>query len=163
MNRTISLICLTFICLMIINLSEYIKDVEHQLNSITVPEQTTINRTIVIEQPKADSEYESHLEFIGEFYCTSYCSCSLCCGEYANNRKDGIVYGASGDILIPGKSVAVDPSIIPYGTVLYIDGELYIAQDTGVSGNRIDFYCASHEEALANPNKTTDVYIVEVW
>lgn len=101
--------------------------------------------------------------YIGRFWCTSYCSCSECCGHYAYNRPtdengNEIVVGASGMELIPGYSVAVDPSIIPYGTIIVIDGQEYVAADTGISGYRLDFYCSSHEEALNNGNRWAEVY-----
>lgn len=107
--------------------------------------------TIELQQPK----------YVGRFYTTSYCSCPICCGNYSYNRPDGIVYGASGMELIPGYSIAVDTNIIPMGTIVIIDAKEYIAADTGgaVKGYHIDFYCASHEEALSNPNKYVEVYL----
>lgn len=154
MNRTISFIGLMFLCLIVINLNLHLDSIEEKVGYKLVPD--TIVKHI------EDNICEAHLEFIDEFYCTSYCACEKCCGKYSISRGD-VVYGASGEVLTPGRSVAVDPNVIPYGTVLYIDGKLYIAQDTGAfTGNHIDFYCASHEEALANPNKTTDVYAIEI-
>ena len=60
-----------------------------------------------------------------EFRVTAYCSCPICCGEWANNRpkdKNGneIVVGASGDRLQPGVSVA---SPLPFGSQIDL-GEL---------------------------------------
>ncbi len=42
------------------------------------------------------------------------------------------------------------PGCYPMGTEVEIDGHIYIAQDVGgaVSGNRIDLYFDSHEDAL---------------
>lgn len=87
---------------------------------------------------------------LGEFKLTAYCSCSKCCGEWAECRPEDIVYGASGKELVAGVSVAVDTEIIPYGTVLVIDGREYEAMDCGgaVNGNHIDVYFNSHEDAL---------------
>lgn len=105
------------------------------------------------------------VEYIGAFTCTAYCPCEKCCGQYAYNRpKDEngnpIVYGASGAVLTPRKSVAVDPSIIPLGTVLIIDGNEYIAQDTGgFHGYHLDFYFATHDEAWNFGRQTKEVYI----
>lgn len=115
-------------------------------------------------QPQFITEESTvHLEYIGSFYCTSYCPCSKCCGKYALNRGDKIT-GAIGKELISGKSIAVDPSVIPYGSTVYIDGQLYTAVDTGdFSGFHIDIYYDTHEEALSHPNKYADVYAVEIW
>lgn len=117
----------------------------------------------VILEERIENE-ENGLTFIGNFWCTSYCSCPICCGQYAYNRPldengNAIVYGASGSQLVPGYSIAVDPRIIPYGTVVTIDGQEYVAADTGISGYHIDFYCASHEEALQRGNFWAEVYV----
>lgn len=47
-------------------------------------------------------------------------------------------------------TIATDPDVIPLGTEVEIDGHIYIAQDVGgaISGNRIDLYFDSHEDAL---------------
>lgn len=113
-------------------------------------------------QPEPATEPETAISFaeaceevntltsLGEFRITYYCPCEICCGIWANNRPDGIVYTASGAVAEAGKTIAVDPDVIPYGTVVIIDGHTYTAQDSGsaIQGSRIDIYCDSHEEAL---------------
>ena len=91
---------------------------------------------------------------LGYAKITAYCSCKKCCGKWALNRpKDengnDIVYGASGNVLVPGYSVAVDPKVIPYGSKVYINGQEYIAHDCGgkIDGNDIDVYFSDHKEA----------------
>ena len=46
------------------------------------------------------------------------------------------------DKAIAGHTIAIDPSIIPYGTVVIIDGKEYTAEDCGsaVKGYVIDIY-----------------------
>lgn len=75
---------------------------------------------------------------------TAYCPCEKCCGEYANG------YTATGAKATQGVTIATDPDVIPMGTEVEIDGHIYIAQDVGgaISGNRIDLYFDSHEDAL---------------
>ena len=75
---------------------------------------------------------------------TAYCPCEKCCGEYANG------YTATGAKATQGVTIATDPDVIPMGTEVEIDGHIYIAQDVGgaISGNRIDLYFESHEDAL---------------
>lgn len=92
---------------------------------------------------------------IGEFKLTAYCPCEKCCGEWALKRpKDengnDIVYGSTGEILVSGKSIAVDPKVISYGSEVYINGNKYIAQDCGglINGERIDLYFENHQDAL---------------
>lgn len=97
---------------------------------------------------------------LGEFTITHYCPCETCCGVWALNRPDGIIYTASGAEAEAGKTIAVDPAIIPYGTEVIIDGHAYIAQDSGsaVKGNHIDIYCTTHEEALELGSYKINVY-----
>lgn len=74
---------------------------------------------------------------------TAYCPCELCCGQWAGGNT------ASGTVPTAGRTVGVDPEVIPLGTTVYIDGRAYRAEDTGAfTGNIIDIYMDSHEEAL---------------
>ena len=91
---------------------------------------------------------------LGEFKITAYCPCEKCCGYWATVRPtdengDPIVYTASGKIAVQGVTVAADTSILPFGTVLVIDGQEYTVQDRGgmVKGNHVDIYFDSHEAA----------------
>ena len=52
---------------------------------------------------------------IGSHTITAYCSCPICCGSWADNRPNGIVYGAHGVELEQGVSVAAP---LPNGTVI---------------------------------------------
>lgn len=116
----------------------------------------TINLGKTIEPVYAEVIQEvPEFESLGEYKITHYCSCSICCGEWGENRPtdengDPIIRTASGAVAEAGKTIAVDPEVIPLGSTVYIDGQAYIAQDVGgaIKGNRIDVYCNSHEEAL---------------
>ena len=82
----------------------------------------------------------------GIFTAYAYCACEKCCGRWAE-------YGltASGTVPQQGRTVAVDPDVIPLGSELWIDGEgPYIAEDTGsgINGSTIDVYHDSHADAL---------------
>lgn len=106
------------------------------------------------EQQKCFREYE-------EFVATAYCACEKCCGEWAINRK-GPVVGSTGMELIPKYSIAVDPNIIPYGSILVDSiGNEYRADDRGgaIKGNHIDIYFSSHEEALNYGRQTIELAI----
>lgn len=127
--------------------------------------------TICEEQPTPVAEVAEQViveeepitfDYLGEFKLTAYCSCEKCCGEWAKNRPQGVVYGASGEILVAGYSVAVDPKIIDYGTEIIIDGKTYRADDCGgaIKGNRIDVYFDNHEDALRFGVQHADVFMV---
>lgn len=107
----------------------------------------------------AEEEWTS----LGEFKITAYCPCEKCCGIWASNRPNGIVYTASGEKAEAGKTIAVDTSVIPYGTEVKIGDHTYIAQDTGcaIKGNKIDIYFDSHEEALKHGVKYAEVFVKE--
>ena len=109
----------------------------------------------VVEKQYIPSTMEGGLEltYIGEFEYTGYDSCVACCGQYAKNRPvvngKEIVYTASGEIA-SNMTVAVDPNVIPLGSLLYLEGYgVRIAQDTGsaVKGNVIDIYFNNHKDA----------------
>lgn len=98
---------------------------------------------------------------LGEFKLTGYCSCEKCCGIWANNRPNGVVYGAIGEELKENYSIAVDPVVIPYRTEVVINGHVYKAQDCGgaIKGNRIDIYFEDHDEALEFGVQYEEVFI----
>lgn len=98
---------------------------------------------------------------IGKFKLTAYCPCEKCCGKWANNRPNGIIYGAIGEKLKEGYSIAVDPNIIPYRTEVIINGIIYKAQDCGgsIKGNEIDIYFENHDDALDFGVQYSEVFI----
>lgn len=96
------------------------------------------------------SSIENVTQHSAKFTVTHYCGCSKCCGKYSGG-SESVAYGASGKRLEALVSVAVDPSVIPLGTVLHdAEGRLYRAEDTGggIKGNRIDLFVGDHQEAL---------------
>ena len=107
-----------------------------------------------------------NLVYLGEFRVTAYCSCEICCGQWAENRPDGIVYGASGEELVAGVSCA---SPLPFGTVLEIEGVgTYIVQDRTASWvvdkygeNIVDIYFDDHQAALEFGLQYRNVYMKE--
>lgn len=84
------------------------------------------------------------------FTCTAYCSCRICCGSYSPEVRGGVAHTATGTVPEEGRTIAVDPSVIPYGTKVYIDGMgIFTAEDCGgaIKGNHIDIYFGTHEGA----------------
>ena len=124
-------------------------------------------KNIVAETDEALVILENKKESLGEFKLTAYCSCEKCCGEWALNRpKDengkDIVYGSTGTILVAGTSIATDPSVIPYGSQIEINGHTYTAHDTGgaIKGNRIDVYFDNHQDALNFGVQYPEVFLI---
>lgn len=132
------------------------------------PTTTTAKPTTTTEAPTTTTATEPKLVSLGTFKVTHYCACTKCCGKWAENRPGGIVYTASGAVAEAGRTIAVDPAVIPYGTELlaiYPDGTeaRYVAQDcgSGVDDNHIDVYMDSHEAAKIAGLKTAELYIVK--
>lgn len=99
-------------------------------------------------------------EALGEFKLTAYCPCAKCCGKWAN----GIT--ATGMTATEGRTIAVDPCVIPYGstvTVYFADGtsHTYTAEDCGggIKGNRLDIYFDDHQAALQFGVQSAMVYV----
>ena len=93
---------------------------------------------------------------LGNFKITYYCACEKCC-----NKADGIT--ATGSRVAEGRTIAVDPSVIPYGTKVIIGGHVFTAEDCGgaIKQNHIDIYVNSHEEAQALGVANASVYLVK--
>lgn len=91
-------------------------------------------------------------ECIGTFTITAYCGCKKCSG---GNGKT-----ASGTTPTEGRTIAADTSILPFGTQVVIDGVVYTVEDrgSGVTGNHIDIFFATHKKAMAFGKKTMKVY-----
>ncbi|MBU5343005.1 DUF348 domain-containing protein [Caldibacillus hisashii] len=94
-----------------------------------------------------------------EFYVSSTAytaSCNGCSGKTAI----GIDLHAN-----PGaKIIAVDPSVIPLGTKVYVEGYGYaVAADTGtrIKGNKIDVFFASQSDAYRWGQRTVKIKILQ--
>ena len=114
---------------------------------------------IIIETEKHIVSLEAmpEKEYLGNFKCTAYCACDICCGPWA----DGIVY--TGGYATENRTIAVDPDIIPLGSAVEINGQRYIAEDIGgaIQENRIDIFFCSHDDALQYGVKCQDVYLIK--
>lgn len=115
-----------------------------------------------VETPAQETE---ELQYIGEYTVTHYCPCIKCCGKAEDDPWYGIT--ATGTVATEGRTIAVDPSVIPYGSrvaVFYEDGRIcyYIAEDCGgaINGNKIDVFINDHDRAWELGVKSASVYIV---
>ena len=81
----------------------------------------------------------------------------ICCGPYAN----GIT--STGVTATTNHTIAVDPSVIPYGSKVVINGQVYVAEDCGgaIKNKRIDIYVATHAEGEAKGTYDTEVYLLK--
>ena len=93
---------------------------------------------------------------LGTFKITHYCGGSCCNDEWA-----GVT--ATGAPLVEGDTIAVDPTVIPYGTKVIINGHIFTATDCGgaIKGNRIDVFVNDHNRANQLGVYYTDVYVLK--
>lgn len=111
-------------------------------------------------------EYE--FMYLGNYKLTAYCACEICCDMYAYNRPldengNPIVFTASGTIAQEGRTIGVNPMVIPYGAKVYIEGQgFFVAEDTGagIETNHIDIYMGSHQAALNSGLTRGDVWVL---
>lgn len=111
--------------------------------------------TVAVEKDAPVNIDPSKGTYLGRFKITHYCSCEKCCGPWGGNT-------AWAGKLNPGVSIAVDPTVIPKLSWVYIDGYgMRRAEDCGgaIKGNRIDMAVSSHEEAIRLGVVYADVYL----
>lgn len=150
-------------------LGGFIEKVETNHTDTESAEFTPTETTTAPTTATTSAEIETKaIKYAGVFKITAYCSCEKCCGKWANERptdENGaeIVLTASGHVAEEGRTAAVDTAIIPFGTVLIIDGHEYTAEDSGgtVKGNVIDLYFLSHEKAVEYGVEYKEVYTKE--
>ena len=94
---------------------------------------------------------------LGEFKTTAYCPCPVCCGEWA----DGLTYTET--VATEGRTIAVDPDVIPLGSIVEINGVEYVAEDIGgaIKDNRIDIFFSSHEDALEWGVQYYEIFLIQ--
>ena len=107
---------------------------------------------------RADARAQSDEKLIsmGEFLLTYYCSCEECSGQWGTQT-------ATGNHCEQGRTVAVDPDVIAYGTRILIDDNVYVAEDCGakVIGDHIDIYVEDHEVVEKLGVKTKKVWLIK--
>lgn len=149
--------CIRKLVIKVSDMAEQVRQAEH-IRDLAVRELGAVSLASARErQARAEqaAAYEAvgAWEYIGECVITAYCPCGECCGRWA----DGVT--ASGLPAGPG-IVAVDPAVIPLGSTVIIDGQQYLAADTGVTGQAVDLCMEEHEAALAFGVQTAEVWVI---
>ena len=99
-------------------------------------------------------------EFLGNVVTSGYCSCSICCGQWAGGAT------ASGAYPQANHTIAVDASnpFVPMGTKVVMNGVEYTVEDTGAFaryGVQFDVYYADHASASAHGHQTWEAYLAD--
>lgn len=93
---------------------------------------------------------------LGNYKLTFYCHCEKCNGVAGAKT-------ASGTTPVEGRTIAVDSSVIPMGSRVYIEGYgVFIAEDTGgaIKNNKIDIFVSSHERAYELGVQYANIYLL---
>ena len=123
----------------------------HKKNCPTVPQEQPATMPVVAVPGK----------HIGKFSISHYCSCPICTQTPQGSKT------ATGHIPREGRTVAVDPKIIPLHSVIYVeDLGTFVAEDVGgaVKGNHLDIYISDHQRAInlgTLQGAKKEVYILE--
>lgn len=146
-------ICITivFICTLISTSNKKCLNVYNEI----IPQTETKPKTKQETVDFTNLQPISILQNTEKFTATAYCPCIQCCG-----KTNGIT--ATGTKATAGRTIAVDPKVIPLGSKVMIDGKEYIAEDVGgaIKGNKVDIYFDSHLEALNFGRRTVNVMVV---
>jgi len=100
-------------------------------------------------------------KYLGNFELTAY-SVQAGVQTPSHYTADDIGRTASTKFVFIG-GVAVDPTVIPYGSILYIEGVGYrVAIDTGsaIKGQRIDVYFSYRDVCMEFGRRNSNVYMV---
>lgn len=104
----------------------------------------------------ARAQSDEKLISMGSFVITHYCSCEECSGRWGTQT-------ATGNHCEQGRTVAVDPDVIAYGTRILIDDNVYVAEDCGslVKGDHIDIYVEDHELVEKLGKKVKKIWLIK--
>lgn len=99
-------------------------------------------------------------ESLGQVVTSGYCSCSICCGQWAGGPTASGVYPTA------NHTIAVDASnpFVPIGTKVVMNGVEYVVEDTGAFaryGVQFDVYYSDHASASAHGHQTWEAYLAD--
>lgn len=108
--------------------------------------------------PSTDLQSDANVNGVslGQFKLTFYCGCVSCSEQWGKQT-------ATGTTCVEGRTIAVDPRVIPYGTRVHIDGfGDFVAEDCGgaIKGNHIDIYLEDHARCNSLGVKYANVTIL---
>ena len=127
-----------------------------EISSVIVKE--PVNKIIQVstkQTSRSSSESRTSSTASGKYKVTAYCSCARCCG-----KTNGIT--AMGTKATANHTIAASAQF-PFGTKIKINGTVYTVEDRGgaITGNKIDIYMNSHQEALAWGVRYLDIEVMD--
>ena len=96
-----------------------------------------------------------------------YCPCDVCCGVWSRDGlrllEPALGITATGKPPVEGRTVAVDPDVIPLGSLVEIEGiGVRRAEDTGgaIRGKSVDIYVVDHAAARKFGRRTVRMRLI---
>ena len=142
----LAVVCVGLLGIDLIQNSQYHKMLKQQTDKYT--------ELMIIQQPDIQ-EFPSRK--LGKFTLSWYSPKEL------GKTTPSELRTSTGTVPKEGRTVAVDPKVIPYGSIVYIqDYGYFIAEDCGgaIKQNRIDIFTASHEYAIQQGKKVANVWVL---
>ena len=128
------------------------------------PKIERISETSIVSTPKETSvkttkEPIKEWVSLGEFKVTAYCGENY---HHVCNNGDA-TKTSTGTRPKANHTIAVDPRVIPYGSILKIGDNTYVAEDCGgaIKSNRVDIFFDYHREALEYGIQYHEVFVLK--
>ena len=150
-HNTITTIILAIVCAGLVGLS-IVQNIQYNK---MLKQQTEKYTELMIEQQPDIQDFPNRK--LGRFTLSWYSPKEL--GKTSPSQ----LRTSTGTTPKEGRTIAVDPKLIPYGSIVYIqDYGYFIAEDCGgdIKSNRIDIFTASHKNAIQQGKKVAQVWIL---
>ena len=150
-NTKVVTVILAIVCVVLLGVDIY---QNNQFNRAIQQQTDSYKELMLAQQPDMQ---ELPFQKLGRFKLSWYSPKEL------GKEKPEQLHTSTGKIPKEGRTIAVDPKLIPYGSIVYIqDYGLYVAEDCGgaIKGNRIDVFTASYSKALSMGHKVAQVWLI---
>ena len=150
-NTKVVTAILAIVCVVLLGVDIYQNS---QFNRAIQQQTDSYKELMLAQQPDMQ---ELPFQKLGRFKLSWYSPKEL------GKEKPEQLHTSTGKIPKEGRTIAVDPKLIPYGSIVYIqDYGLYVAEDCGgaIKGNRIDVFTASYNKALSMGHKVAQVWLM---
>ena len=150
-TNTITTIVLSIVCIMLMVLNV----VQCVVHNKDMKDQVSFYTELMMEQQPDIQELP--FKKLGKYSLSWYSPKEL------GKEKPQELKTSTGKIPKEGRTIAVDPNVIPYGSIVYIqDYGVFIAEDCGsaIKQNRIDIFTSNYDYAISMGKKVSNVWVL---
>ena len=150
-NTKVVTVILAFVCASLLGIDIY---QNNQFNKMLQKQTDKYTELMIAQQPDMQ---ELPFQKLGRFKLSWYSPKEL------GKEKPEQLHTSTGKIPKEGRTIAVDPKVIPYGSIVYIqDYGLFVAEDCGgaIKQNRIDVFTTNHSKAIQMGHKVAHVWLI---